>query len=823
MRIFCFGEVRVDLVQDVHYATRSLVKTPGFTAIAVLSLALGIGANTAIFSVVHGVLLRPLPYANPDRLVLVREVIPVVAHLYPELPVNPRHLIEWQREWKGVEQVAAMRTRTTNLTGVGEPEQVASAEVTGNLFRTLGVQPQRGRDFLDKEGQPNANRVVLLSDSLWKRRFNRDPSIIGRTIQLDGSAHEVVGVLPASFRYFRTDELVKSVTDPTKVEIFRPVGFDPAKLDWDGDFNWGVIARLKPGVTREQALSQLTVLQASIDTKAHEKVNLGATVQSLQEAVIGKVKRGIWMLLAAVGAVLLIVCVNVANLMLARSASRARESSIRTALGASAWDIMRQMLAEGMLLAICGGILGAGLAFAGVHFLVQSAPVDLPRLDEVAVNPAVLGFAVVITLVTGALFSFLPARRVAKAQPVDAIKTGSLTVTEGRAGLRTRAALVSLEVGLSTALLIMAGLLLGSFVKLMHVDRGFQVERLISFDVSTSGARYRADEKLRAEFYRRLITNVEQTPGIRSVGLVSSLPLQGETWVDMVVREGDKRPLFENPLANYRMISPNYFATMGIALRSGRPFEEADRNRHVAIISNRLAEKVWPGKNAVGQRFRNADNEAPFSEVIGVTADIRGIALQNEPGAMVYVPYWSRVPRDVSVAVRTAMDPISMVPALRSALASADKEVPMAKVRTMEQVVSESVAERRFQMWLVVMFAASALLLASLGIYGVLSYTVARRTREMGIRMAVGATSADLRTLVLTQGMAPVAIGLVSGLAVALALGRAVQSLLFGLSAADPVVVALVVCVLASVALVACWLPARRAARMNPVLALRYE
>jgi putative ABC transport system permease protein len=639
-------------------------------------------------------------------------------------------------------------------------------------------------------------------------------------IQLDGNAHQVVGVLPPSFRYFRIDDL--KLSRPVKVELLKPSGLDVRNIDWEGDFNWGAIARLKPGTSVAQANSELNAHQARINGYGKENLDLHAKVMPLQEAVVGPAKRGLWMLLAAVGSVLLIVCVNIANLLLARSASRMREASIRTALGASRWDLIRQLAAESLVLGAAGGALGTAVAVWGVRMLIQTAPVDLPRLDEVSVDPLVLIFAGAASLFTAVLFTILPARRIAAAEPAEAIKTGSLTVTEGRRGLRTRAALVAVEVGLSAALLVIAGLLLGSFVKLMRIDRGFDVDHLISFEVAPAGNKYK-ENKQRVDFYTRALAAIEQLPGVRSVGLVSSLPLQGEHWVDIFTVEGDKRPIVQQPVANYRMVSPGYFTTLGIPLRTGRPFEEADRKRHAGIISSRLADRVWPGRSPLGRSFRSGDSDHAPYEIVGVAADIRGIDLQKDPGIMVYVPYWERVPGSASIAVRTAMDPVALISSLRSAVAGVDPEVPVARIRTMEKVVSDSVSERRFQMWLVLMFAGCALLLASLGIYGVLSYAVARRTREMGIRMAVGATTADLRRLVLAQGMVPVGIGLTLGVGAAVVLGRGIQALLFGVSAAEPLVIGSVVVVLGVVALAACWLPARRAARMNPVNALRYE
>ena len=804
---------------DIKYALRLIRCEPGFAAVVVLGLAIGIGANTAIFSVVNGVLLRPLPFFEPDRILTVAEVVPKVSQLYPRLPANLSHFYEWRKRCSSFERLSAMQALSLNLTGSEQPELLKAARVSANIFDLLGVRPQLGRTFLEDEDLEGRDHIVILADSLWKRRFSASTSIVGSKIMLDGSPYLVVGVMPSSF-LFPKQGYLQTISLGEKIEVFKPLGYKPEDLKIDyGDFNYDVIARLRPGVPSAKALSELNVVQSSISSTLSENLDLRASLTSLQEEMTGQVRRGLLVVMAAVGAVLVVLCVNLANLSLARAAGRSRDTAIRAALGASRGQLVRQMLTESILLALLGGVLGIVVARFGVRVLVSAAPMNLPRLSEVSVDSRVLGFALLTSLATGLIFGILPALRSAGTQPYEALKSGSHTSTEGIRGVRLRNALVSLEVALSAVLLITAGLLIGSFVRLINVDKGFNVERVLALNLALPSTRYsNADQ--RSAFFQQVLSKAEALPGVLSVGLVSALPLQGETWIDVVGTEADQRPLLERPKVNVRFINPGYFKTLSIPLRDGRTFDDSDRQKKVAIISHAVAENLWPGQNPVGRRMLH--NERPV-EIVGVTPDIRSTSLDKDPVLMLYVPYWQRARLTASLLVRTAMDPRAIASALRSAVWDVDSEVPLSAMKTMHEVMADSVAQRRVQMMLVIVFAASALALAGLGTYGVVSYSVTRRRAEMGIRLALGADTGVLRRMVLRQGLLPVALGLAAGIAAALAVGQLLQSLLFQVSARDPVTIVVVASVLFVVAAAACAVPAHRATRVDPVVALRFE
>ena len=807
------------LWNDLRYSLRNLARDRGFAIVALLTLALGIGANTAIFSIVNSVILRPLAYRNPDRLFTIHEVIPKVSNLYPELPVNPTHFLEWRKRCTSFEQVAELGTYAPNLTGLGQPEQLGGARVSANFLSMLGIKPQLGRGFLEEEDRPGRGEVAILTDSLWRRRFAADPLIVGKKIILEGHPHMVVGVLPAAFHFPNGSQLDKLIILSEKTEIFRPLALDLKDGDNEGSFNYVAIGLLKKGAGRERALAELNVVQADIAKSFKNKTELKAALSPLQDHMVGPVRLGLLVLLGAVGAVLLIVCVNLANLSLVRGAGRSRESAIRVALGAGRAQLLRQPLIESLALAVMGGALGVLLAFWAMNLLIKNAPVDLPRMDEVRIDGYALTFALAISTITGLLFGLLPALRTMRIAPQEVLKTGGRSATEGKRGMRLRGLLVSVEVALSAVLLIVAGLLISSFVRLLNVDKGFPVERLLAVDLNTSGARYEKDGS-RAEFYRRVLAGVQALPGVRSAGITNGLPLQGETWVDIIWLPGETRPMFERLTANARFVNPDYFKTVGMPFRSGRPFEESDRGKGVAIVAQRTAEQLWPGQDPVGKRLYRGDEK--LREVIGVVGDVR-TTLQQGPVVTVYFPYWQESVSDAALMVRTAMDPRSVAAAVRSEIWKIDSEIPVQRMRTMGEVISESAAPRRFQMLLVLLFAASALLLASLGIYGVVSYTVAQRTNEIGIRVALGAHTADVYGMVLRQGLTPVVLGLVAGVAGALALGRLLTSLLFEVSPADPLTISAVIVALAAVAAFACTVPALRATRVDPMSALRYE
>ncbi len=811
------------LTADLRQASRGLSQSPGFAAAAIGILALGLAANTAVFSVADAVLFRPLVYDRPEQLVMIEEVIPKFTNLYPRLPVNARHYYEWQARSRSFADLAILRPGSLNLTGQdGPPERLGIENISSNLLSVLGVHPLLGRDFTAEEDRPNNNHVVIVTEGLWRRRFHGDPGILKKTILLSGTPHVVVGVLPARFRFPRQDKIMPLGDATLNVDLFKPIGLDRAKLDPVGEFNYSVIGRLRPGVTRQQALAELNTVQAALTKEfGGGELEFRAEITPLQEEIVAGSRRGLLMLLGAIGAVLLIMCVNLGNLMLARAAARSREMSVRAALGASTWRLVRQVLTESLLISFAGGVLGLALASIAVRALVAAAPVDLPRLDEVHLDYRALLFAFSISLLSGLLFGLIPAWRASRSEPQDALRTGRRSTTQGRRGVRISEALVSAEVALSAALLVGAGLLVGSMIRILGVEQNFHANHVLTVNLNLPDAKYPGG-KQRSALFDRLLPALQNIPGVQAAGLTSALPLQGETWVDMITRDDDHRPVFQRPVANYRFVSPDYFSAMGTPMRSGRMFDSSDRSRDVAIVSATTAARVWPGENPIGKHLRRSDDSVPFSEVIGVVADTR-TAMKGDPPLMVYLPYWKYFESGATFAIRTAQDPAAAATAVRNAIWSIDSELPIPEMKTMHRVINDAVSQRRFQTALLAGFAVTALILATLGIYGVISYSVARRRNEIGIRMALGAQQGEVSRMVLHQGMRPVAIGLVLGIAGAIAIGRILESLLFEMRTFDPLVLASVVLVLGMAAAIACYAPARRATHVDPSTALRYE
>ena len=811
------------VLADIRQALRTLRRSPGFAAAAVGILGLGLAASTAVFSVADAVLFRPLAYDRPEQLVALAEVIPQYSKLYPRVPVKAQHYYAWRDRCRSFADLAVMDSGSTNLTtDDGPPERIGRALVSANLLPLLGVRPALGRNFNEEEDRPGNERVVIITDGLWRRRFHGDPSILTKTVMLNGTPHHVAGVLPAGFRFPRPDLISPISGASMSVDLFKPIAIDRAKLKEDEGFNYTVVARLRAGVTREQALAELNTVQAALTKESPPNgIDLRADITELQERIVAGSRRGLLVLLAAIGAVLLIMCVNLGNLLLARATAQWREMAVRAALGAGQWRIVRQVLTESVVISLGGGVLGLALAYVAVRALVVTAPVDLPRLDEVHLDYRALLFAFVTSLATGLLFGLAPALRAARSEPQDALRSGGRTATQGRHGLRVSELLVATEVALSATLLATAGLLVGSFIRILGADQGFHQENVLTVGLNLSGPKYR-DDKLQIAFFERLLPAVQALPGVKSAGLISALPLQGETWVDMITREDDHRPMFQRPVANYRMISPDYFKAMEIPIRRGRAFEAADRNRRVYIVSESTAARIWPGEEVVGKHCRKSNDKEPFGEVVAVVADTR-TSMKGEQPLMVYIPYWKNPPSGGSLAIRTTQDPGAAASAVRSAIWSIDSALPIPEMKTMRQVLYESVSQRRFQTMLLAGFALAALALAVIGIYGVISYSVNRRRNEIGIRMALGADAGDIRNMVLRHGMWPVAAGLVAGIACALALGRVLQALLFEMRASNPIVLAGVVIVLGAAAALACFAPARRATRVDPAIALRYD
>ncbi|HEV2915216.1 MAG TPA: ABC transporter permease [Pyrinomonadaceae bacterium] len=808
------------LWQDLRYGLRTLSKTPGFTLAAVLALSLGIGANSAIFSVANAVLLRPLPYHEPERLVMI------YGNLFKpgldEIGASPPEVKDYREQAHVFERLACYTEGGFNLSGEGEPERISGAFVSADLFPVLGVGPFVGRTFNVEEDQPGSDQVVVLSHKLWQRRFNADPGVVGKSIGINGKSLTVIGVMPAGFQF-----------PDSEIEIWKPLALDAE--DWSensrGSHYLNVIARLKPGVTQAQAQTEVQNIAERIRQQHSENYDngFGAKIVSRHEQVVGQIRPVLLILLGAVGFVLLIACANVANLLFARAATREREMAIRTALGAGRGRIIRQLLTESLLLAVAGGALGLLLALWGVDLLVALAPNDIPRLGEVGLDLRVLGFTVMVSLVTGVLFGLAPALRLSKPDLQESLKDGARGAGEGFRRQRMRNLLVVSEVALSLVLLIGAGLMIRSFIQVQKISPGFNPERVLTMRLSLPQSKYAEPQQQRA-FFRQLVGRVEALPGVESVGAVNFLPLSktGNMWSFAIEGRGNA----VGPNLNFRMISPDYFRTIGIPLKRGRQLTEQDREGAppVAVINETMARTFFPGEDPIGKRLKLASESSPFPwlSIVGVVGDVRHYGLDEEAKPELYVSYLQPLLPNFNVsslflAVRTGAEPAGLTAAVRKEVAALDKDQPIADIKTMEARLSDSVAPRRFNMLLLGIFAALALALSIVGIYGVMSYAVTQRTHEIGVRMALGAQTRDVLRLVVGQGMILALAGVALGLVGAFALTRVMTSLLFGVSPSDPTTFALVAIVLAAVALVACLIPARRATRIDPMEALRYE
>ena len=811
------------LAQDIRFGLRMLRKSPGFTAVAVLTLALGIGANTAIFSVVNSALLRPLSYSEPEQLYLVREVVPQLAKFYATWDANIPDFRIWQKRVHSFHDVAIAESTSADLTRLGEPELIRGVRASANVFSVLGAEPVLGRAFRPEEDENGRGNVVILTDSFWRARFHSEASVLGKTLVLDDVPREIVGVLPASFRFPAT---LGGSGGPSPIAFFQPLdGVRDYEQPLIGEFDFKAVARLKRGVTPEQALAELNLVQAEIAKQANEGVDLKGALLPLEAEVVGPARRGLLLLLGAVGAVLLIVCANLASLLLSRVPGRMREAAIRLAIGATRSRVMRQMLTETFLLSFISGGIGVLITVLGVKWFVQVAPAGIPRLDEVQVDGRVLVFALICAMATGALFGILPAWRVTQFRPLDALKSGVAATTESRRTRRLREGLVGFEVALTTLLMILAGLLVSSLGRLLNVHAGFATQDVLVASVDLPPQSYSAPN-VRLHFYDQVLAGIQSLPGVRAVGWISIPPLGGEGSVTGIRLPGQPMPNAERPVANYRPVSADYFSAMGIPIMQGKILSSADLNREVVVVSQSVADKFWPGKNPIGQTCVTEWGPETPAEVIGVVGDIRTVRLDEQPLMMVYVPYWfnSRsIPTSASIILRTAGDPESSASAVREVIHHVDAEVPITSLRPMTQIVSQSVESRRFPTFLALSFALSSLLLASLGVFGVVAYSVAQRRHELGIRVALGADLRDLLGMTMRQGMTPVAIGLAAGVVGAFLAGRLVSSLLFGVTAYDSATLTIVVLAVAAVALLACYIPARRAMGVDPMIALRHE
>jgi putative ABC transport system permease protein len=808
------------LWQDLRHGARTLIKQPTFTIVAVIALALGVGANTAIFSVVDAVLLRALPYRDSDRLVTVWERNKTRGNA--QNVINLGNFFDWKNQNSVFEDMATFFDMTANLTSGGEPEEIPSQIATPNLFNILGVNPIMGRTFTEDDGKPGAARVVALSFGLWQRRFGGDPQIIGRKLILNGNETTVVGVMPANFNWHvRAGSMTRKMA-----EMWAPWQIDETMKRRGGRFA-SAVARLKPGFTPEQAQAEMNVIGGQLERQYNNfNANWGVNVVPLRKQFTGEIRLALLVLLGAVGMVLLIACANVANLLLARAAVRQREIAVRAALGAGRWRIVRQLLTESLLLAGLGGLAGLALAWWGTDLLVSLAPPDLLNLPQVKINAVVLGFTMGVSMLTGVIFGLVPALEATRLNLTGSLKESGKNIGGGMRSHRLRNSLVIAEIALALVLLVGAGLLIRSFARLQGVDPGFNAHNLLTMKVSLPGRKYDTDQK-RINFFRQAVAQMQSLPGVESAGAVSFLPFAAPHAGTLVEIEGRPKLPPGQGLGTGVMVSDvNYFRTMQVPLKRGRLFtdQEAAEMRHVVVVNEAFARTNFPGEDPLGKRvtiYMKNDNQP--CEIIGVVGDSKHMNLDAEVKPMSYWPHPELTYSGMTLALRTQGEPTAIANAARNVISALDPEQPVADVRTMESLIGTSVAGARFNTLLLTIFAIVALLLASLGIYGVMAYSVAQRTHEIGVRMALGAGGTDVLRLVVRKGMTLALSGVAIGVAASFALTRLMQTLLFNVSATDPLTFAGIPLLLAFVALLACLIPARRAAKVDPMVALRYE
>jgi predicted permease len=817
--------------RNVHFAFRQLRKAPGFAITATLTLALGIGAATSVFSVVNGVLLKPFDFREPDRLIVMREVVEETRGEMPAEPDNYRHYARLKHDAKTIEDAAIFMQRGMSVSPTGDHPRIVGTVVTSsNIFRVLGVQPMLGRDFVDADAAKGAANVVLLSYEGWQAFFGGDPKVVGETLRLGGDPATVIGVLPPGMRFpqFPLGPKIASGR-PLMTMIYAPL----TPSDWDlkqdnGNYNYRVIARLKPGATLAQARAELGTLQSSYSVSAHLPIHLGIALTPLASDVTSGIGGALWLMFAAVGGVLLIACVNLANLQLARAVSAERETAVRAALGASKGQLAMARLTESLVLALVGGAAGVALAFAGVRLLLALVPANVPRLNEVEVSLPVLLFAAGLSIAAAVAFGILPALRSLDVHPQAALQANSSRTVSSREGRRTRSVLVAGQVACTVVLLMITSLVLRSFSRLLRQDRGFDSSHVTMAQVDLFspefGDKMPNVKAVKLAFTDRALTALQQLPGVQSVTVTSAMPLTGETWVDNLERPDHPVPEAQRPMINLRWINQNYLATMQIPLIAGRNLSAADRaNPYVALISERTAREAFPGENPIGRKISDmVPDDEHFVTVIGVVADTRINGLKDT-AAMVYMPYWAYTPWTLSFLVRSSQPSDALIPEMRRAIWEIDPQVAIPALKSMDEQLSDSVSTERFQVVVLSSFGAAALLLALLGVYGVMAYSVSLRQQEFGIRLALGSGKAALMRLVLQQAAYPVLLGAGAGLTLALVVLRWVRSLLYETPVLDPLAICGSLLLLLAAAALAAALPARRAASIDPMRALRTE
>jgi putative ABC transport system permease protein len=815
------GEIMQTLWQDLRYGARMLLKKPGFTLIAVFTLALGIGANTAIFSVVNAVLLRPLPFKNPEQLFTLRERYPDLGEATPAAG-NYR---DWQAQNRVFAQMAIYDPyRKFNLTHEDRPERIAGAAVSASLFAVLGVGPARGRVFLPEEEQPGRDQVVIVSHELWRRRFASDPDMVGKTITLDGVNRTVIGVMPEGFQFPGGSGTYNRIHTPPPAELWAPLALDAARWGQRSSHYLSAIARLKPEISIEHAQTEMDAIQQRLKQQyPNDAVGSHVNIVPLMAQVVGAARPALLILWGAVALVLLIACVNVTNLLLSRATARKKELTIRAALGASRLRVIRQLLTESLLLALAGGAIGVILATWGIEALSAIIPDDFPRRQEIAIDRWVFGFTLLVAALTSLIFGLVPALQSSRTDLTASLKEGGRSASEGGPRNRARSLLVMTETALALVLLVGAGLLIQSLLRLERVNPGFNPERVLTMELSLSQVRYPRAQ--RAAFIQRLVERVRAVPGVSSVGASTHIPLAGGNSNWAVGIEGRPSSPGTPNNADYRAVTPEYFNALGIPLVKGRVFSDRDgpESPRVFVINETMARRFFPNEDPLGKRLRLGYSD-DTGEIVGIVGDVKHIGLDAKVREEVYSPYY-QPPfwLDITLVARATGDPMSLASAVRNEVRAVDKDQPVTSIRTMESVVAGSVAQHRFRTLLLGLFGAIALLLAAVGIYGVISYAVTQRTQEIGIRIALGAQPRDVLRLVVRQGMWPALAGLGAGLIGAFGLTRLMKDMLFVVRADDPVTFALVTVLLAAVALLACYIPARRATRVDPMEALRCE
>jgi putative ABC transport system permease protein len=808
------------IIKDIRYGVRGLLKHPGFTAIVVITLALGIGASTAIFSIVNSVVLRRLPYRTAERIVAIQELNPEGKRGQS----TSANFLDWRAQNTVFEHLAAIKTTTTNLALSDHAERIDLAQTNANFFDVFGITAQYGRLFIPQDEQAGHAPVVVVSNALWQRRFGSDPSLVGRSITLDGRNYTVVGIAPPGFQY------------PDKTELWLPPLRLVPELYPEQDvttsrrmgYLW-VVALLKPGVSVQQAAGEMETITARLRQQYPDTNNKRFNrVVSLHEHLVGDTNKLLWLLLGAVTFVLLIGCANVANLLLASGASRQKEMAIRAALGASRWRVIRQLFTESTILALAGGAVGLLIAFWGLAAITKLLPADFPRLNEIHMDLRVLGFTFAASMLTGILFGLAPAFQISRSDVQEAIRETGRGAAGSRKQSRFRQALIVVEVALSVVLLAGAGLLFRSFLRLQSVDAGFVSQQVLTARLTPSGTNYANDADY-AKFYKQVIEKVSAVPGVQDVGLINTLPLYKGPTAGFRVEGRPVTTPDKWPSVNYRVVSPNYFRAMGIPVLEGRAYDDRDNENAplVMMVNQQLAREIFPDENPVGKRITfggtGADGQPRWFEIVGVVANVRSLELREEPMAELYFSAQQDLWPAMSLVVHSSVEPASLSASVRQAVNEVDRSVPVADVKTMDHIVSESITQPRFNLFLLGLFSAVAMVLSAAGIYGVTAYTVTQRTHELGIRLALGAQVSDVLRMILGQGMAVIGVGLVVGLAAAFGLMRLLRSLLFGVGENDPLTFVAITTVLVLVALIACYIPARRATKVDPLVALRYE